>query len=96
MRLFERLLDLPVVLHQPDVIRHTVCTLGHRGQRVQDAAVDFARIGLSTDAEALAEPEGLRKIAIHRIDLFRIAFKQFHEARFGTGRTAASEEFDIS
>ena len=91
--LFKRLFHLTVVLQKPDVIRHPIAALSNRGQDIQDPAVQLPGIGLTADAEALAESKVRADFPVHFVDLPGVAAKKLQEAGLGAGGAPAAEEF---
>ena len=94
LRGLERLLDLTVVLQKADIGRKPAAALRNRGQDVQDAAVELARVGLAAHVIEPVEAEIGSDPAVHFVDLRAVAVKEREEAGLGTGRAAAAQETD--
>ena len=93
LAVLERLLHLPVVLQQADVVGHAIGALGDTAETVEDPAVHFPGIGLAAHGEALRKAEPGGNAAVHLVDLLLVALKQVHKAGLGAGGAPAAQEF---
>ena len=85
MIFLKRLFQLLHALQESQVITELVSTLCHFTEPVEDDAVQFSRIRLSCDSEALIETEGFCHHKVQRLHLFLISIKEIQEACLGPG-----------
>ncbi len=91
---FERLRENAVVLQQAHVAAEAVGTLSHAGKRVEDAAVELARVGLPGDVVEFAKAEIRRDSAVELVNLIRVPAKERNKARFRACSTPAAQKAD--
>ncbi len=82
------------MLQQAHVAAEAVGTLSHAGKRVEDAAVELARVGLPGDVVEFAKAEIRRDSAVELVNLIRVPAKERNKARFGARCAPAAQKAD--
>src|SRR5262249_61918872 len=95
LRRFERLFDLPVVLQEAQIGRDFVRRLRQARERMDDAVILLAGVGLARDELALFESSAARELSVELLDPRGIAAEEEQERRLRAGGPLGAEKSEI-
>ncbi len=89
----ERLAHLAGVREEPRVLAHLAERRSEAGERIREACIELARVGLTRERDRPREAELARHEGVQLVRLRRVAREELDEARLGPRRSLGAQAY---